>query len=71
MDCTINRVIADAEFDAVDVRTCAALTGKGLGVLTEIDAIATMKTIKKKSRTDSHPRRGPRTSAEGRRGRLR
>lgn len=47
MDCTINRVIADAEFDAVDVRTCAALTGKGLGVLTEIDAIATMKTIKK------------------------
>lgn len=49
MDCTINRVIADAEFDAVDVRTCAALTGKGLGVLTEIDAIATMKTIKKKA----------------------
>ena len=43
MDYTINRLIADAEFDAVDTRTRVALTDKGFGILTEIDVKATMK----------------------------
>lgn len=43
MSYTINRVIEDADFEAVDKRARKALTNHGFGVLTEIDVKATMK----------------------------
>ena len=54
MNYTINRLIVDAEFEAVDGRTRAALTAHGFGVLTEIDVKATMK---KKLDVDMSPYR--------------
>jgi len=44
MSYTINRTIAGATLDAVESRTREALSGRGFGVLTEIDVTATMKT---------------------------
>ena len=43
MGYTIDRVIADADFETVDARTRKALMDGGFGVLTEIDVKATMK----------------------------
>jgi uncharacterized protein (DUF302 family) len=43
MSYTINRVFADAAFEAVETRTRSALADAGFGVLTEINVQATMK----------------------------
>ena len=51
---TIDRIIADDDFDAVDERVRKALSDKGFGVLTEIDVAATMK--KKLDREMTHYR---------------
>lgn len=43
MSYTIDRLISDADIEAVDARTREALTKQGFGVLTEIDVKSTMK----------------------------
>ena len=43
MPYSIDRLIKDADIDAIDARTRAALAAYGFGVLTEIDVKATMK----------------------------
>jgi uncharacterized protein (DUF302 family) len=54
MSYTINRLIADADFEEVDARVRKALGDHGFGVLTEIDVKATMK---KKIGVDMEPYR--------------
>ncbi|UWQ90385.1 DUF302 domain-containing protein [Rhodobacteraceae bacterium M382] len=54
MSYTINRLIADADFEEVDARVRKALGDHGFGVLTEIDVKATMK---KKIDVDMDPYR--------------
>ncbi len=54
MSYTINRVVSDADFEAVDERVRKALADRGFGVLTEIDVKATMK---KKIDVDMEPYR--------------
>ncbi|MFC3085390.1 DUF302 domain-containing protein [Tabrizicola soli] len=51
MDYTINRLITEADFDAVDAHTRAALSAHGFGVLTGID----IKAKKKKLDVDMPP----------------